>query len=84
MEWCRAKARYMHWDEEVQLLREEMRRVLAFMQWHEKWWIERGAMPVNVPSGEMEGMMAYAARQAALRQAIYKNFRDQWSEVGAI
>ncbi|KAG2750254.1 hypothetical protein P692DRAFT_20421062 [Suillus brevipes Sb2] len=36
IEWCRAQS--MRWAEEVELLHEEMRRVLQFLRWHAAWW----------------------------------------------
>jgi hypothetical protein len=38
VEWCKARARAMHWSEEVELLQEEMRRVLQFFGWQATWW----------------------------------------------
>jgi hypothetical protein len=34
----------MRWSEEVLLLREEMRRTLAFLEWHATWWETRGTL----------------------------------------
>ncbi|KAG1845839.1 hypothetical protein F4604DRAFT_1884248 [Suillus subluteus] len=33
IEWCKTRARALRWSEEVELLREEMRRVLQFFAW---------------------------------------------------
>ncbi|KAG0691527.1 hypothetical protein DFH29DRAFT_1010861 [Suillus ampliporus] len=33
IEWCKSRARALRWSEEVELLREEMRRVLQFFAW---------------------------------------------------
>ncbi|KAG2047074.1 hypothetical protein BDR06DRAFT_985327 [Suillus hirtellus] len=33
VEWCKAQVRAHQWEEEVQLLHEEMRRVLSFFEW---------------------------------------------------
>ncbi|KAG1719290.1 hypothetical protein EDB19DRAFT_1898779 [Suillus lakei] len=38
IEWCKSRARAKRWVEEVQLLREEMRRVAAYLSWHAAWW----------------------------------------------
>ncbi len=40
-EWARSRARVRRATEEVTLLREEMRRVLQFLQWKAKWWDAR-------------------------------------------
>ncbi|KAF8069134.1 hypothetical protein FPV67DRAFT_1415501 [Lyophyllum atratum] len=41
IEWCRTRARAMRWAEEVELVQEEMRRVLAFLSWKAGWWLEQ-------------------------------------------
>ena len=41
IEWCRSRARAMRFSEEVELLNEEMRRVLAFLEWETRRWEER-------------------------------------------
>ncbi|KAG2336247.1 hypothetical protein BDR05DRAFT_978823 [Suillus weaverae] len=38
VKWCKARARMMHWKEEIELLEEEMHQVLQFLQWHALWW----------------------------------------------
>ncbi|KAG1837469.1 hypothetical protein C8R48DRAFT_751632 [Suillus tomentosus] len=60
VEWCKTRARAMQWTEEVELLQEEMRRVLCFLRWHVK-----GA--ISSPDIDAEGLIAYAGRQAQLR-----------------
>ncbi|KAG1814844.1 hypothetical protein EV424DRAFT_1473281 [Suillus variegatus] len=37
VEWCKARARAHRWEEEVQLLCEEMRHVLSFFEWQARW-----------------------------------------------
>jgi hypothetical protein len=56
----------MCWEEEVQLVQEEMRRVLAFLLWQAQWWMERRMANSTTSSDQMEGYVAYASRQAAL------------------
>ncbi|KAG1724932.1 uncharacterized protein EDB91DRAFT_1331171 [Suillus paluster] len=41
IEWCKARARAMRWAEEVELLKEEMRRILQFFEWDAQRWDER-------------------------------------------
>ncbi|KII90795.1 hypothetical protein PLICRDRAFT_67573, partial [Plicaturopsis crispa FD-325 SS-3] len=38
VEWAKSKARADRWEEEVHLLLEKMRRVLAFGSWQGEWW----------------------------------------------
>ncbi|KAJ7724030.1 hypothetical protein B0H16DRAFT_1333756 [Mycena metata] len=48
VEWSKAKACKERWEEEVELLREEMKRVLCFLRWCAIWWEERRVSHGNV------------------------------------
>ncbi|KAK7053871.1 CxC2 domain-containing protein [Favolaschia claudopus] len=78
VEWSKAKARRDRWVEEVQLLREEMRRVLRFLAWRAGWWEERAVSGREVREDVREGVQAYAARQAAMTRQIARRFRSAW------
>ncbi|KAG1903738.1 uncharacterized protein F5891DRAFT_947152 [Suillus fuscotomentosus] len=67
VEWCKARARAHRWEEEVQLLHEEMRRVIAFLDWHAGWWDTQGSRRTFSSLQAGEGALAYAQRQANLR-----------------
>ncbi|KAG1800908.1 uncharacterized protein HD556DRAFT_1430245 [Suillus plorans] len=41
IEWCKARARAARWSEEVDLLLEEMRRVLVYLEWEIEAWRSR-------------------------------------------
>ena len=86
----------MRYVEEVELLLEEMRRVLAFLEWDGNRWNERAlraSKSVNDacrPSASWEnkgpleeGMRAYALRQASVRQRLFATFAKQWHDVPA-
>ncbi|KAG1856534.1 hypothetical protein C8R48DRAFT_608216, partial [Suillus tomentosus] len=81
IEWCKARARAARWSEEVELLAEEMRRVLAFLEWQGHWWHERAVLRPSEKITEQEGLCAYAYRQAALRFAMRNSFQARWSFV---
>ncbi|KAJ7174316.1 hypothetical protein C8R46DRAFT_1214526 [Mycena filopes] len=66
VEWSKAKARKEHWEEEVELLREEMKR--------ESMAASRGEVSREVASG----LAAYAARQAALHRDLARKFQTAW------
>jgi hypothetical protein len=72
----------MRYAEEVQLLQEEMRRVLEFLRWQANWWREQGkrrSRASTTPnSEEAEGFLAYAELQAALRQLLCEQFEHTW------
>ncbi|KAJ7049774.1 hypothetical protein C8F01DRAFT_1264802 [Mycena amicta] len=79
VQWTKSRARRDRWVEEVQLLEEEMRRVLRSLEWAEKEWMER-ASSVRVMDEELAaGMAAYGTRQAALQRRIAESFRAKWS-----
>ncbi|KAJ7175314.1 hypothetical protein C8R46DRAFT_1213798 [Mycena filopes] len=67
VEWAKAKARKNRWDEEVNLLREEMRRLLRYLRWEESEWDARAALARPDVTGTIEaGLRAYALRQGAM------------------
>ncbi|KAG1725918.1 hypothetical protein EDB19DRAFT_1897703 [Suillus lakei] len=66
IEWCKSRARVLHWAEEVDLLQEEMRWVLQFFNWQANWWEEQGVLQVHPHDGEEPG--AAARREATARE----------------
>lgn len=78
IEWCRSRARAMRWSEEVLLLLEEMRRVLAYLEWHASWWEEQSTQWPGLGAAETEGMIAYAHRQASIRRSMATVFSTNW------
>ena len=70
------------WDEEVSLLKEEMRRVLVFLQWKSNDWFQRGdAVDISSPTTcpyLAEGLLAYACRQAHVFRDIHNHFLGIW------
>ncbi|OAX33799.1 hypothetical protein K503DRAFT_794391 [Rhizopogon vinicolor AM-OR11-026] len=75
VEWCKARARSMRWAEEVELLNEEMRRVLQFLRWHASWWNELGRARTLSTAADNEGLVAYARCQAQLRHDLADHFQ---------
>jgi len=67
-------------------LQDEMHRTLIFFQWQSNWWQERGSewlsSSLAPPQDRVHiGMLAYAERQAALRQGLYDLFKHTWRHV---
>jgi hypothetical protein len=98
IEWCKARARAQRWLEEVQLLSEEMRRVLVFLQWKVGVWKARASFLQKdleaaesstdelLGSGQLlcsriDGVQAYAYRQASIQQSLHDQFKVLWSTV---
>ncbi|KAI9070330.1 hypothetical protein FKP32DRAFT_1558146, partial [Trametes sanguinea] len=74
VEWLKARARTMRWEEETRLLPEEMVRVLRTYKYEEMEWLERArARPVS--DGHLQqGLIAYATKQARIRRAMRRTF----------
>lgn len=80
IEWSRALARKTRWEEEVMLVREEMRRVLRYLAWQGQWWEERKtSRGEELSDGVRAGLAAYAARQSAFCLKLAQFFKGQWS-----
>ncbi|KAG0692187.1 hypothetical protein DFH29DRAFT_985899 [Suillus ampliporus] len=70
VEWCKARARAHRWEEEVQLLQEEMRHIIAFLDWQAGWWDLQGPRHAFNSLQAEEGALAYAQCQANLRRQM--------------
>ncbi|KAJ7627908.1 hypothetical protein DFH06DRAFT_909260, partial [Mycena polygramma] len=68
VEWSKAKARKIRWVEEVQLLREEMKRVLRMLRTIQREWIARAEQWGNIDQELADGLKAYAMRQVYVHQ----------------
>lgn len=64
--------------EEIELLREEMRRVLQFLRWHAHWWVNMAHLRA-LEGTEREGVIAYATRQANICRDIAAKFELSWA-----
>ncbi|KAL0570776.1 hypothetical protein V5O48_011179, partial [Marasmius crinis-equi] len=88
-EWCRSRARVRRAQEEVLLVREEMRWTLEYLEWAVRRWEElkevgemeeeqkdRGS---RIEKGIAEGHSAYALEQASIQLALREKFQTLWS-----
>ncbi|KAJ7688528.1 hypothetical protein B0H14DRAFT_3533268 [Mycena olivaceomarginata] len=79
IEWAKTRARAMRWAEEVDLLEEEMRRIVEFLRWRAGWWKERVNMR-GLPEGpQREGETAYAMHQANIQATLASEFLAEWA-----
>jgi hypothetical protein len=69
----------MRWAEEIELLQEEMRRVLQFFDWQANWWDEQQDRLVCETAAQREGLVAYAHKQAHIRRQLASRFRVLWT-----
>ncbi|KAF7290624.1 hypothetical protein MIND_01302600 [Mycena indigotica] len=79
VQWSKAMARRDRWTEEVELLREEMKRVLRSLAKLQAIWLARAEMrEVDDPS-LVGGLRAYALRQVAMYKEISAAFYARWN-----
>lgn len=78
-EWSRSRARVRRAAEEVALLREEMNRVLLFLEWTATQWDVRANARSDVGAEMREGLRAYALDQAALQRSLAASFKLLWT-----
>ncbi|KAG1879783.1 hypothetical protein F4604DRAFT_1679368 [Suillus subluteus] len=85
LKWCKARARAARWVEEVELLQEEMRRMVCFLRWHAGWWKNKVGECTLIIAGDnesliaYESLVAYARRQAQLRHDLADCFDRIWA-----
>ena len=79
LEWSKSYARSQRWQEEVELLREEMRRTLEYLRWRSSFWVAK-AMKSDRPSSSplCEGLNAYAFQQADVFMSLHDRFLSLW------
>jgi hypothetical protein len=81
VEWAKAHARANRWKEEVLLLTEEIRRVVAYLDWKASWWRTQGSHRDDVRADITDGLIAYAYRQADLMHKLAESFAALWYPV---
>ncbi|KAJ7178679.1 hypothetical protein C8R43DRAFT_1118051 [Mycena crocata] len=80
VEWSRALARKLRWEEEVLLVQEEMRRVLRYLEWQGSWWQERLVARPDASPQVQAGVRAYSLKQSVIHQRIATHFRTTWEK----
>ena len=79
VQWTTSRARMERWVEEVQLLQEEMRRVVMFLEWKsENWLTKRDVRLATAPPSVQSGLRAYAQKQAAIHHGLAVSFSKLW------
>ena len=73
----------MRWTEEVELVEEEMRHTKQFLTWQAGWWESQAAPPNPQMTNLLEGINAYAHRQASVRRRMHDYCAQVWSCVRA-
>ena len=86
IEWCKAHEQAKRYEEEVELVVEEMRRTLVTFQLNACKWDERATSPPPSPPRPVEavaaaGVAAYAHKQADTQRKLIDVFIRDWYEV---
>jgi hypothetical protein len=69
----------MHrWEEEVELVVEEMRRIICYMDWRSHHWQSLVSKREVLDTTVREGIAAYAEKQAYIAQMMAHRFSKQW------
>ncbi|KAF8897005.1 hypothetical protein CPB85DRAFT_1440109 [Mucidula mucida] len=78
IEWCKARARMLRWEEEIELLLEEMRRVAVYGNWKAAWWRARANAHPNASVALREGITGFATRAAIWEEARVHEVEEKW------
>lgn len=81
VEWAKSHARVERWQEELELVIEEMRRVPWYMAWKTSWWIARAEGRTDGSPLLQAGCCAYAAKQAFIWFALGDKFISMWTPI---
>lgn len=81
VEWFKSSARAKRWEEELELVREEMGRVIRYHQWQADRW-KRSSEDVQERADVqvMKGVIAYGEKQEAMWKVMGDTFRGEWSK----
>ena len=80
-EWAQTRARMCRWSEELLIIQEEMRRVLAYFEWKSSWWLEQANRRTGTESSVQSGVMAYAHKQSTLCLRMAARCAEHWLPV---
>jgi hypothetical protein len=77
-EWCKSRARSNRGVEEVNKVKQEMKRTLRYLQWRAEWWTARVDLRPDAPLDLQEGLRAYARKQELLQENLRTSFQKLW------
>ena len=78
VEWSKSQARKMRWEEEVQIIQEEMRRTIVYYEWKQQWWLDRNSQPTPSDDSIQLGITAYSQKQAYSCKCMADSFAMAW------
>ena len=78
-EWMTCRARADRWREESDLLQEEMRRVIAFLEWKSRSWAGKVGSRLGLVTADVQhGIDGYALKQANIYHDLAVSLASQW------
>ena len=80
-EWAQTRARMSWWKEELLIIQEEMRQVLAYFEWKSSWWLEQANRRTSLESSVQSGVVAYAHKQSTLSLQMAARCAAHWLPV---
>ena len=78
VEWSKSQARKMRWNEEVQIIQEEMRRTIVYYEWKQQWWLKQNHEPATTEDTIQHGISAYSQKQAHYCKCMAESFAKAW------
>jgi hypothetical protein len=78
IEWSKSQARKMRWEEEVELIQEEMRRTIIYYEWKVSWWLQKNIQHSVIDETIQHGIAAYAQKQAYYCRCLAESFASTW------
>lgn len=78
IEWSKSQARKMRWEEEVELIQEEMRRTVVYYEWKASWWLQKNIQDPTIDDSTRHGIAAYAQKQAYYCKCLAESFASTW------
>lgn len=70
VEWSKSYVRRQRWEEEVEIVQEEMRRAIKYYEWRAQWWRSQATCRSNSDDATLHGVSAYAEKQAYLSEQL--------------
>ncbi|THH17478.1 hypothetical protein EUX98_g9123 [Antrodiella citrinella] len=81
IEFLQSHARVQRWKEHLERIPEELRRAVAFMEHKASWWTQRAhSRTARTDPILVEGLTAYAIRQAYVCTRLAKHYQSIWQE----
>jgi hypothetical protein len=78
LHWCKTSANAERWVEELELVQEEMRRVLAYFVWRAQWWNSQVGRRPDEAQDLQDALDSHTRRQFAIYHDRVVVFASTW------